>query len=120
MAERSFIPAFEVKETPDAYLFKADLPGVKEGDLEIALSGNRILISGKREAEQLEEGDTFYAYERSYGGFSRSFTLPEGADADNVRADLRDGVLSLMVAKKQEVKPKKIQVKVGKDDKAKA
>src|SRR6478735_6938674 len=62
-----FTPRFEVKETRDAYVFKADLPGIDEKDLEISLTGNRLTVSGKREAEEREENERFYAYERSYG-----------------------------------------------------
>src|SRR4051794_17660968 len=74
----AFAPTFEVKETRDSYVFKADLPGVKESDLEISLTNNRLVVGGKRDAEQREESDKFYAYERSFGSFSRAFTLPDG------------------------------------------
>jgi len=109
--EAAFAPSFEVKETKDAYLFKADLPGISEGDLDIALTGNRLTVSGKREEEKKEEHDRYYAYERSYGSFSRSFTLPEGVDVDHAAAGLSQGVLTVSIPKKPEVKPKKIEVK---------
>lgn len=105
-----FVPAFEVKETKDAYIFKADLPGVKEGDLDITLTGDRLTISGKRETEKEEDSDRFYAYERSYGSFTRSFTLPEGVDAEHCSADLKEGVLHLRLPKLPEMQPKRIQV----------
>ncbi|HVY37071.1 MAG TPA: HSP20 family small heat-shock protein [Polyangia bacterium] len=110
VAERSFNPTFEVKETKDAYVFRADLPGVKDSDLEISLTGNRLSISGRREQERHEQADTFYASERSYGSFTRSFTLPEGIDGDNVTADLKNGVLTLSVPKKPEVQPRKVTI----------
>jgi HSP20 family protein len=119
----NFVPAFEVKETKDAYIFKADLPGVKESDLDITLTGDRLTVSGKRETEQQEESDRFYAYERSYGTFSRSFTLPEGVDANHCNAELKDGVLNLRLPKLPEVQPKRIQVgtsETGKQGKVKA
>jgi len=106
-----FVPNFDVKETKDAYIFKADLPGVKEGDTEISVTGNRLTISGQRQEEKKDEGDQYYAYERSYGSFSRSFTLPEGVDVDQVRAELKDGVLNVVVPKRPEVQPKKIPLK---------
>jgi HSP20 family protein len=113
----NFVPAFEVKETKDAYIFKADLPGVKEGDLDITLTGDRLTISGKRETEKEDESDRFYAYERSYGSFSRSFTLPEGVDGEHCAAELKDGVLNLRLPKVPEVQPKRITVGVGGSDK---
>lgn len=108
---QDFFPAFEVKETPEGYVFKADVPGVKEGDLEITLTGNRLNVAGKREAEKQERSDTFFTYERSYGSFSRLFTLPQTAAADRARADLKDGVLTVMVPRTPETQPKKIEVK---------
>ena len=119
--EAFFAPAFEVKESADAYFFKADLPGVKEDDLDISLSGNRLTIGGKRESEEVQEGDTYYARECSYGLFTRAFTLPDTADGEHVTASLESGVLTLSVPKKPETQPKKISVKHGgKERQAKA
>ncbi len=109
----SYMPAFEIKETKGEYLFKADMPGVKEKDLEVTLTGNRLTVSGKREAEQQEKGDTYFVYERTYGSFSRSFTLPEGAEAASLRAELKDGVLAITVPKKPEVQARKVPVASG-------
>ena len=107
----AFLPSFDVKETNEGYVFKADLPGLKEKDLDISLTGNRLTVSGQREEEAKQEGERYYAYERSYGSFSRSFTLPDGVDADSVQAELKDGVLTLSIAKKPEVKARKIELK---------
>jgi HSP20 family protein len=109
----AWLPSFEVRETKDAYVFKADLPGVKKEDIDISLSGNRLQISGKREAEHETKDDTFYTYERSYGAFTRAFTLPGDIDADHVRTDLKDGVLTLAVPKKAEAQTKKIAIGTG-------
>ena len=110
-SDATFSPAFEVKETKEGFLFKADLPGVKEQDVDITLTGNRLQISGKREAERQEQSDTFYMYERNYGSFTRAFTLPEDVDSRSVHAELRDGVLTLHVPRKPEAQPKKIALK---------
>ena len=91
----------------EGYVFRADLPGVKEEDLEISLTGNRLTISGKREQEKREQGETYYATERSYGSFSRAFTLPDGTDGENVKAELKNGVLQVNVPKKPEVQPRR-------------
>jgi len=105
-----FAPNFEVKETKEGYVFKADVPGVKENDLEVTLTGNRLNIAGKREAEKQEQTETYYTYERSYGQFTRAFTLPDGIDAGTVYADLKDGVLTVTVKKLPELQPKKIEI----------
>ena len=109
-SQAGYLPSFEVKETKDAYIFKADVPGVKESDLAVSATGNRLTVSGKREAEKHDQTDTYYTYERSYGSFTRSFTLPEGVDMNSVHADLRDGVLTLSVRKTPEAQPKKIAI----------
>lgn len=115
MEERpTFSPAFEVKESKEGYIFTADVPGVKEKDLEVTLTGNRLTVSGSREEEKREEKDTYYAYERSFGSFSRSFTLPEGVDSEHMTASLKEGVLTIALAKKPELKPKKISVSAEK------
>jgi HSP20 family protein len=107
----AFSPAFDVKETKDAYLFRADLPGIKEKDLDVTMTGNRLNVSGKREDEKEEKSERYYTYERNYGSFTRSFTLPDGAEVDKLRASLEQGVLTITVPKKAEVQPKKITVK---------
>jgi HSP20 family protein len=104
---------FEVKETKEGFLFKADVPGIKEGELTINLTGSRLSVSGTREEEKRQESETFFSYERSYGGFVRSFTLPEGIDADKTQATLKDGVLTILVPKKPEAQPKKVAIKTG-------
>ena len=109
----AFAPAFEVKETKEAYVFKADTPGLVEKDIDVTLQGNRLTISGKREEEKRDQTDSYYTYERTYGSFSRSFTLPEGIEGGNVAADLKNGVLTIIVPKKPEVQAKKIEVNVG-------
>ena len=109
--ELRFAPSFDVKETKDSYVFKADLPGIAEKDVELSLSGNRLTVSGKREEEKKEKGDVFYTWERSYGAFTRAFTLPEGVDPEHVQAEMKNGVLTIVVAKKPELKPHKITIK---------
>jgi HSP20 family protein len=119
-AVAGFLPSFEVKETKDSYVFKADLPGVKQEDLNISLTGNRLTISGQRNEEKKDEGETHYVHERSFGSFSRSFSLPEGIDAEHVQADLKDGVLNVVVPKKPEVQPKRILIKGAHEAETKA
>lgn len=103
-------PSFDVTETKDAYVFKADVPGVKQEDLEIAMTGNRVQISGKRDTEKETKTDTFYTYERQSGSFTRSFTLPEGVDVDHAKSELKEGVLTLAIPKKPGAQAKKIPI----------
>lgn len=107
----AFVPAFEVKETNEAFLLKADVPGVKEADLDIAVHNNVLTVSGTRHAEERKEGESFALFERQYGSFSRSFALPDTADGERVEAKLDAGVLSLSIFKKAEAKPRKIALK---------
>ncbi|HVU01145.1 MAG TPA: HSP20 family small heat-shock protein [Polyangiaceae bacterium] len=111
--EAGFSPAFEIKETKDAFEFRADVPGIDQKDIQVQMTDNRLVVRGKREAEKTDKGDTYYTYERTYGSFDRSFTVPEGVNADAIRADLKDGVLKVVLPKKPESKPREVPVKSG-------
>jgi HSP20 family protein len=108
-----WMPSFEVRETQDSYVFKADLPGVKKEDVDVSLRGNRLQISGKRESEKENKDDTYYTYERSYGSFTRAFTLPAEIDAEHVHSELKDGVLTLAIPKKAAAQARKIPIGTG-------
>ena len=108
-----FAPRFDVKEAKDAYVIKADLPGVKQDGVEVSVNGSLLTVSGKRDDEHRTEGEQYFTLERSYGTFSRSFALPDTADAQNVSADLKDGVLVINVPKRAEAQPKKIAIGQG-------
>ena len=107
----AFVPAFEVKETSEAFVLRGDLPGVAESDLDIAVHNNVLTVSGSRQSEERKEGESFALYERQYGSFSRSFSLPDTADGDRVEAKLDAGVLTLTIWKKAEAKPRKIALR---------
>jgi HSP20 family protein len=106
----AFSPAVEVKETTDAFILKADVPGVTEADLDIAVHNNVLTLSGSRSAEERKDGEAYALYERQFGSFSRSFGLPEMADGDKIAAKLEAGVLTLTIGKKEAAKPRKITV----------
>lgn len=108
--QSAFAPSFDVEELKDAYLLRADLPGLTEADVDVTVMGNALTISGKREAEQEREGQRYYVIERGYGAFSRTFSLPDGANLDDLSADLKNGVLTLHVPKRPEVQPRKISL----------
>ncbi len=107
----AFAPAFEVKETADAFVLRADLPGVLEADLDITVHNNVLAITGRRQTEERKEGESFALYERQFGSFSRSFSLPDSADAEKLDANLSNGVLSVTIAKKAQAQPRKIALK---------
>ncbi len=109
-APASYMPSFEVRETDDAYLFRADLPGVAPADLDVSLTGSRLTISGKRDEEKEIKEETIYVYERAFGTFTRTFTLPEGIDAEHIKSELTNGVLTVVIPKTAATKPKKIEV----------
>jgi len=108
--QSSFTPSFDIRETPEAYVFEADMPGIKREDLDLNLTGNRITITGRRDARERREGENLFIAERSHGSFTRSFNLPDGVDGAKVSAELKDGVLTLTLAKVPEVQPKRIQI----------
>lgn len=109
-----FNPQFDVKETSDSLLIKADVPGIAEKDLDIKLANNFLTISGKRESEKEEKGDTSYRLERSYGSFTRSFSLPGYVDAEHVTADMKNGVLTVHIPKTEKATAKKIAISTEK------
>ncbi len=111
-------PDFEVRETDDAFVFKADMPGIRNEDLEISLDGNELRISGKREQEQEQGEGRYHTYERSYGTFTRTFLLPDSADLDKIRSDLKDGVLTLVTPKKANAAQQRRKIQVGSGSKS--
>jgi HSP20 family protein len=112
--ELSFIPRVNLRETADSYVVSMELPGIREENVEISISGNRLTISGELQDERRDEGDRYHAFERVYGRFSRSFTLPEGVDPDKVKAELREGVLEVTIPKQPGVQAKRIPVEASK------
>jgi len=105
-----FNPTFDVRETNDAFMLMADVPGMTEKDLDLQLTNNRLVISGQRQLEEEQKGETHYRTERSWGSFSRTFTLPSEIDANKVSAELKNGVLTVQLPKTGESMTKKITV----------
>ncbi|KAJ4797058.1 18.2 kDa class I heat shock protein [Rhynchospora pubera] len=99
------------KETPEAHVFKVDLPGIKKEEVKVEVDERNILqISGKRIGEDEDKNDTWHLLERSSGKFLRRFRLPENANMDQIKAAMGNGVLTVTVPKKEEVKNKKSEI----------
>ena len=116
--EMGWAPAIDVFEKEDKFVVKAELPGMKEEDINISVVGNTLTIKGERKAEGEVEEDNYYYCERSYGSFSRSIDVPPNVDAKKIEANYEDGVLEVSLPKTPQVKPKKISVSAKKKAKA--
>lgn len=117
--ERQFmtVPAVDVSESEDRYLVSCDLPGMRKEDIKIELHGQTLTVSGerKREAEAQENSDRVHRYERAYGFFRRSFSLPQTMDADKVEASYENGVLEIAIPKSASARPHRIEIQSSKN-----
>jgi HSP20 family protein len=111
-ASRPWSPAVDILETEDALIVKADLPNVKIQDLDIRVENQTLTISGARKFEKDEKVKGYHRIERSYGEFVRSFAVPSTIDTENIRADYKDGVLTVTLPRKESAKPKQVKVNV--------
>lgn len=112
-AATDWTPAVDVVEEQDRYVLHADVPGVDPKDIEITLEDGVLTLRGQREASNIEEAKGFRRIERSYGMFFRRFALPDTADAENITAQSKNGVLELVIPKQQKKQPRRITVNGG-------
>ena len=110
---RRWIPAMDLVETEGDFVLKADLPGLKEEDVNIEVEENVLTVSGERKAEHEDKREGYVRVERSYGSFRRSLTLPKGVDAEAVTANFDNGVLEVHIPKPEERKPRRVAIQVG-------
>jgi HSP20 family protein len=110
----NFVPPVDVYEDEQFITLKAELPGIEEKDLEITLENNILTLSGERKMEKEEKKENFHRVERSYGRFVRSFTLPNTVVPENIKAEFTNGILKLVLTKREEAKPRKINIGVEK------
>src|ERR1041384_8320491 len=113
LSSSSFSPAVDVYEDEHAVNLKIEIPGIDEKDLDIRVENNTLTVHGERKFEKEEKEENFRRVERQYGSFTRSFTLPQTVDSENVSANYDKGVLKISLPKKAEAKPKQIKVNVG-------
>ncbi|MGN6870126.1 MAG: Hsp20/alpha crystallin family protein [Solirubrobacteraceae bacterium] len=92
---------------------RADLPGLSDDEVRVALQDNVLAISGERKAQHETDHEGYYRLERAFGGFSRSLTLPDGIDPDAVQGRVDRGVLELRIPRPEQKKPRQVQIKLG-------
>src|SRR4030088_621263 len=109
----AWAPSVDIYETEHELVVKADLPDVDPKDLDIRVENNILTIRGERKFEKNVNQENYLRVERAYGSFARSFTLANTVNAEAIKADYQNGVLTLTIPKKEEAKPKQIKVTVG-------
>jgi len=109
----TFAPAVDVYEDEHNVTLKIEVPGIDEKDIDVRIENRTLVVHGERKFEKDEKEDNYRRVERQYGSFTRSFTLPNTVDVENVQANYDKGVLKIKLAKKAEAKPKQIKVNVG-------
>jgi HSP20 family protein len=108
-----FIPPVDIYEEKDAIYVKAELPGVKPEEVHLNVENNILTLNGERKLQHEDKREGYHRVERTYGSFTRSFALPNNVAADQVEADISDGVLTVKIPKRAEAQPKRIAVKSG-------
>ncbi len=110
---RRWVPPMDLVETDDHLVLKADLPGLDSDDVNIEVKDGVLTVSGERKTEHEERADGFYRVERAFGGFSRSMSLPQQVDAEQISANFDKGVLEVRIPKPEERKPHRVQIGSG-------
>jgi HSP20 family protein len=106
-------PLVDIAEDDKEYLIKVELPEVQKDDVKVTVESGTLTISGERKTEKEQKGRRFHRVERFYGRFERSFSIPDDAEAGDVKAEFKDGVLRVHLAKSEKARPKQIEVKVN-------
>ena len=113
MTVAQWLPPVDITEDEKGYLIKAELPEVRKEDVKVTVENGVLTISGERKFEKEEKDRKYHRIERAYGSFTRSFHVPDDADAAKVNAAFKDGVLTVHLDKSEHARPKSIEVKVG-------
>jgi HSP20 family protein len=110
--ERRMAPAVDILEKDGNLLIEAELPGINEKEIALKIEGNILTLSGERKLENEEKRESYRRIERSYGSFSRAFTLPETADRDKIKAEYKNGILTITVPLKPEARPREVPIAI--------
>ncbi len=108
-----WLPPVDILESKDAYLIRAELPGMKKEDFNLEVNDGTLTLSGERKSEALTDGVEYHRSERVNGKFARSFYLPRTVKQDGIKANYQDGILEIHVPKVEEAKPKQIAISVN-------
>lgn len=108
--EYKWTPTADITETDDSFEVRAELPGVTKDDVHISVKDNLLTIKGEKRQEKTDDSKDYRRVERRYGNFERKFTLPPKVEADSIKAEFKDGVLTLSIPKPEEAKPKEILI----------
>src|SRR5437588_4053100 len=111
IARGSWSPSVDIYENKDQIVLEAELPGMKREDFDLSVENNIITLRGERHFEKSDETDNYHRVERSYGSFTRSFTLPNTVSGEGAVADYRNGVLRVTLPKREETKARRIEVR---------
>ncbi len=106
-------PAVDILEKDGSLVLRAELPGMNEKEIELKIEGDVLILKGERKMESEDKKENYHRIERSFGTFTRTFRLPETVDRDKVSADYKNGILTVTLPNKPEVKPREIPVKVN-------
>ena len=109
----TWAPAVDIYETENELVLKADLPDINEKDLDIRVENNMLTIRGERKFEEKVKEDNYLRIERTYGSFSRSFSLPNSVNSEAIKAEYKNGVLTVELPKRAESKPKQVKINVS-------
>ena len=110
VSNRNWVPPVDIQETEEGYRLQAELPGLTKEDIDITLENNVLRLSGERKFERDVKKENFHRVERTYGTFSRAFSLPQQVNAEGVQAGFENGVLTILVPKAEQAKPRKISI----------
>ena len=113
LATGNFVPAVDVYEDTQKLVLKLEVPGIRQEDLDIRVEGRTLTVKGERKLATEEKEENFTRIERRFGSFVRSFTLPASVSTENIQATTQDGVLSLVLSRKPESKPRQIEIKAA-------
>jgi HSP20 family protein len=113
MTTGTFVPPVDIFEDEHNITLKLEVPGIDQNDIDVRVENSTLTVRGERKFEKDVKEENFHRIERSYGSFSRSFTLPNSVNPEQVNAEYTNGVLTITLAKRAEAKPKQIKVNIG-------